>query len=63
MWTISYVYGELILDDDTLDVCDDEEAKAWFNDNILRFSGGINRVTCKKRLGRVGFDESLARRR
>lgn len=52
-----------MLDDDTMDACDDEEAKAWFDENILRFSGGIDRVTCTKRLGRVGYDESLARQR
>ncbi|KAM4056778.1 hypothetical protein HRG_003643 [Hirsutella rhossiliensis] len=62
MWAISYVYGELILDDDVLDSCGDEEAKAWFNERIRRFSGGIDGVTCTKRLGRVGYDEALARR-
>lgn len=63
MWAISYVYGELMLDDDTLDTCDDEEAKAWFNEHIRRFSGGIDRVTCFKRLGRVGYNKSLGQER
>ncbi|KAK7432395.1 hypothetical protein QQZ08_000957 [Neonectria magnoliae] len=65
MWTISYVYGQIDLDvpDDVLDSCDDEEAKAWFNRTILRFGGGMDRITCTKRLGRVGYDESLARQR
>ncbi|KND92250.1 hypothetical protein TOPH_03223 [Tolypocladium ophioglossoides CBS 100239] len=62
MWAISYVYGELMLSDDTLDACDDEEAKAWFNENIDRFGRGIVRITCTKRLGRVGYHESLASR-
>ncbi|KAK2616249.1 hypothetical protein QQS21_000884 [Conoideocrella luteorostrata] len=61
MWSISYVYGELMFDDDVLDSCNDEEAKAWFNKNIQRFDGGIDRFTCTKRLGRVGYDEALAR--
>lgn len=61
MWTISYLYGELMLDDDILDSCDDADAKSWFNENIRRFSGGLDRVTCTKRLGRVGYDESLAK--
>jgi hypothetical protein len=70
MWTscleyfaISNTYGGLMLDDDTLDERDDEEAKAWFNGNTKRFTGGIDGVTCTTDLGRVGYDESLARRR
>ncbi|KAI8666741.1 hypothetical protein NCS57_00900400 [Fusarium keratoplasticum] len=31
MWTITHLYGDLMLGDDVLDSCDDEEAKAWFN--------------------------------
>ncbi|POR33269.1 Uncharacterized protein TPAR_06512 [Tolypocladium paradoxum] len=61
MWSISCLYGALTLGDDVLDSCDDEEAKAWFNENIRRLRGGIDRVTYTKRLGRVGYDESLAR--
>ncbi|KAL7928545.1 hypothetical protein V8C35DRAFT_285114 [Trichoderma chlorosporum] len=61
MWAITYVYGELILDDDVLDSCTDEEAKCWFHEKIHRDSGGIDRVTCTKRLGRLGYDEALAR--
>lgn len=61
MWAISYVYGELMLGDDVLDACGDSEAKVWFNGNIQRFGHGIDRVTCTKRLGRAGYDESLAR--
>lgn len=60
MWAVSYVYGELMLGDDILDACDDE-AKDWFNECIQRFDRGIDRVTYTKRLGRAGFDESLAR--
>ena len=62
MWAITYLYGDLMLDDDILDSCDDEAAKAWFNKGIRRFAGGIDRITITKRLGRVGFDERLAKR-
>ncbi|KAJ3535378.1 hypothetical protein NM208_g7150 [Fusarium decemcellulare] len=62
MWAISYVYGELMVDDDVMDSCQDEAAKNWFNDNIRRFNGGIDRVTFTKRVGRLGYDESLAGR-
>ncbi|PHH58464.1 hypothetical protein CDD81_5753 [Ophiocordyceps australis] len=62
MWAISYVYGELMLGDDVLDACDDQEAKVWFNESIQRSSQGIDRITYTKRLGRAGYDENLARR-
>lgn len=52
MWAITYVYGELMVSDDALDSCEDDEAKSWFNENIRRFAGGIDGVTCTKRLGR-----------
>ncbi|KAM6524647.1 hypothetical protein FALCPG4_010255 [Fusarium falciforme] len=61
MWAITHLYGDLMLGDDVLDSCDDEEAKAWFNQRIRRYSGGIDRVTCTKRLGKVSYDENLAR--
>ncbi|KAM6515471.1 hypothetical protein FSOLCH5_009696 [Fusarium solani] len=63
MWAITHLYGDLMLGDDVLDSCDDEEAKAWFNQRIRRYSGGIDRVTCTKRLGKVGYDENLARKK
>jgi hypothetical protein len=63
MWAITHLYGDLMLGDDVLDSCDDEEAKAWFNQHIRRYSGGIDRVTCTKRLGKVGYDENLARKK
>ncbi|KAJ3463802.1 hypothetical protein MRS44_008588 [Fusarium solani] len=63
MWAITHLYGDLMLGDDVLDSCDDEEAKAWFNKRIRRYSGGIDRVTCTKRLGKVGYDENLARKK
>lgn len=63
MWAITHLYGDLGLGDDVLDSCDDEEAKAWFNQRIRRYSGGIDRATCTKRLGKVGYDENLARKR
>ncbi|KAJ4198968.1 hypothetical protein NW767_008554 [Fusarium falciforme] len=51
-WAISYVYGYSGLGDDALDSCDDEEAKSWFNKEIRRFSGGMDRTTITKRLGK-----------
>lgn len=51
-WSISYVYGELPISDDALDSCTDEEAQPWFNKNVQRYSDGVDRVTCTKRLGR-----------
>lgn len=63
MWAITYLYGDLMLDDGVLDSCDDEEVKAWFNENIQREEGGMDRITCTKRLGKAGYDESLARQR
>lgn len=63
MWAITYLYGNLMLDNDVLDSCPDEEAKTWFNKEINRYSGGIDRITHTKRLGRVGYDERLATQR
>lgn len=51
MWAVSYLYCRLKLDDDVLDSSSDEGAKTWFNENILRDSGGVDR-TVTKRLGR-----------
>ena len=56
MWAISYVYGELMVSDDALDSCDEDEVKTWFNESIQRSHGGIDRVTCTKRLGKVDYD-------
>ena len=53
MWAVAYVYGELMVADDVLDSCDDEAVKSWFNENINRFTGGIDRITDTKRLGKV----------
>ncbi|KAK1771341.1 hypothetical protein QBC33DRAFT_523376 [Phialemonium atrogriseum] len=52
MWAISYVYGQLMINDNALDSSFDEQAKIWFNDNIPRYSGGIDRTTVTKRVGR-----------
>jgi len=59
-WVISYLYGQLKLSDDVLDACDDEDARAWFNERIRRFDGGLDCVTRTKRLGRVDYGERLA---
>lgn len=61
MWAISYIYGELMLGDDVLDECDDDGARGWFNQSIRRSAQGIDRITYTKRLGRVGYDENLAK--
>lgn len=52
MWAVSYVYGRLMLSDNALDSSPDEQAKTWFNDNIRRDSGGIDRTTVTKRVGK-----------
>lgn len=52
MWAVSYLYGQLMLGDDALDSSSDEPAKTWFNDNIRRDSGGIDRTTVTKRVGK-----------
>lgn len=36
--------------------CDDEKAKSWFNKRIQRFSGGMDRTTIIKRLGKGDND-------
>ncbi|UPL03343.1 hypothetical protein LCI18_014277 [Fusarium solani-melongenae] len=63
MWAITYLYGELMLDDGVLDSCDDEEARAWFKENIQGEEGGMDKITCTKRLRKAGYDERLARQR
>lgn len=52
-WSLTSLYGDLMLDDDLLDDCGDEEAIAWFNEGIYRYSGGMDRTTVTKRLGKV----------
>jgi len=51
-WAISYVYGELDVDDDALEVCEDADVKSWFNKAIKRDQGGLDR-TVTKRKGRI----------
>lgn len=62
-WAFSYTFGMLMVAEDALDSCDDEEAKEFFNTHTRRLTGGMDRITCTKRLGRVGYDEKLARQR
>ncbi|OIW23607.1 hypothetical protein CONLIGDRAFT_637576 [Coniochaeta ligniaria NRRL 30616] len=52
MWAITYVYGQLMVNDAVLDSSSDEKATAWFDDKIQRYSGGIDRTTVTKRIGR-----------
>ncbi|KAI0864158.1 hypothetical protein F4860DRAFT_431950 [Xylaria cubensis] len=48
-WSTSYLYGQLMLSNDVLDSSSDEKAKAWFNENIRRDSGGLDRSMTKRR--------------
>jgi hypothetical protein len=50
-WAISYIYGMLNVDVDALDACEDEAVKDWYNKNIRRDEGGLNREI-NKRTGR-----------
>ncbi|KAF9630215.1 hypothetical protein BFW01_g396 [Lasiodiplodia theobromae] len=52
VWCIPYMYCHLMLEEDILDACEDEEVKAWFNKNIKRGEGGVDRTTVSKRVGR-----------
>ena len=51
-WAIAYIYGMLMVEDTLLDPCDDEAVKLWFNENIRRGNGGLDRVTVSKRVGK-----------
>jgi len=53
-WAIAYIYGILMVEDTVLDSCDDENVKSWFNENIRRGNGGLDRVTVSKRVGKFG---------
>lgn len=51
-WAVTYIYGLLMVEDTILDSCDDENVKSWFNEKICRGSGGLDRVTVSKRVGK-----------
>ncbi|CAK7267729.1 hypothetical protein SEPCBS119000_002699 [Sporothrix epigloea] len=55
LWAVSYLYGELMLEDNLLDNLEDEKARAWFDENIRRYTGGMDRQRTK-RFGRLGYD-------
>lgn len=55
-WAIPYLYGMLMIEDSALDMSDDEQVKEWFNKNIRRYEGGVDRTTVSKRVGRVWRD-------
>ncbi|KAI9875801.1 MAG: hypothetical protein M1830_007992, partial [Pleopsidium flavum] len=57
-WAISYVYGELNVENDALDVCEDADVKSWFNKAIRRDQGGLDRTITKRkgRIARPGTD-------
>ena len=50
-WAISYICGMLNVDVDALDACEDEAVKDWYNKNIRREQGGLDR-TINKWMGR-----------
>jgi len=52
-WAICYVYSMLGVEDSALDFCGDEKVIEWFNENIRRSTGGIDRTTVTKRFGRA----------
>jgi hypothetical protein len=51
-WTISYIYGIVMVEDTILDSCDEESVRLWFNENIRRGKGGLDRTTISKRVGK-----------
>ncbi|KAI9860740.1 MAG: hypothetical protein M1813_005663 [Trichoglossum hirsutum] len=51
-WAISYVCGMLSVGVDALDTCEDERVRDWYNKNIRRDQGGLNRAI-NKRTGRM----------
>jgi hypothetical protein len=51
-WAISYICGALNVGVDALDTCEDEGVKSWYNKNIRRDKGGLNRAI-NKRTGRM----------
>jgi hypothetical protein len=52
-WAITYIYGMLMVEDTIIDSCDDESVKFWFNEQIRRGNGGLDRVTVSKRVGKL----------
>ncbi|KAI0553567.1 hypothetical protein F4679DRAFT_529630 [Xylaria curta] len=59
-WSVSYLYGQLMLSNDVLDSSSDEEAKAWFNEHIRRYSGGLDRSMTNRRGRLPGTRRGLA---
>jgi len=51
-WAISYVCGMLNVGVDALYTCEDEGVRNWYNKNIMRDQGGLNREI-NKRTGRL----------
>ena len=47
-WAISYICGELNVGVDALDTCGDEGVRDWYNKNIRRDQGGLNRIINKR---------------
>ncbi|PGH03513.1 hypothetical protein AJ79_07348 [Helicocarpus griseus UAMH5409] len=51
-WAVSYICGYLDVSLDALDECDDENVKTWYNKEIRRDLGGLDK-TRNKRTGRA----------
>ena len=51
-WAISYICGMLNVGVDALDTCEDEGVRNWYDKNIMRDQGGLNREI-NKRTGRL----------
>ncbi|KAN0070899.1 hypothetical protein V8E54_011064 [Elaphomyces granulatus] len=52
VWIISYICGWLDVGVDALDDCEDDRVRDWYNKNIMRDQGGLNRAI-NKRTGRI----------
>lgn len=52
VWAISYICEWLDVGVDALDACEDQGVRDWYNENIMRDQGGLNRAI-NKRTGRV----------
>lgn len=52
VWIISYICGWLDVGVDALDDCEDDRVRDWYDKNIMRDQGGLNR-TINKRTGRT----------
>ena len=52
VWIISYICGWLGVGVDALDDCEGDRVRDWYDKNIMRDQGGLDR-TINKRTGRI----------